>query len=394
MRFGWRSKTARLRAAVLVQDAQLVAELVASGIEVDRPDKSLRTPLHYAASRADLQTCRILLTAGADPNTSSEDSETPYYHALTSMDGVPELSALFIEFGADPRLLVDINRLDEFDRTALHYAAFYAHLPLQDLLITTLLEAGSQLEARDCNGFTLLHAAAGQDQARPLRRLLEAGAEVDVANNVGDTPLIHAAKHSRAADEVIGVLREWGADPLRKNQSGWSALSLARREDVSGGNFDRLRASLSDLFDDYDALVERLDTPLHRAAAAGDEPRVQDLLAAGGNPAAADIAGRTPVYLAAADWHREALLALLRTGVPVDIEDDRGQTPLLAAVLGSSGSPERLECVRLLVEYGANPDHTSRSIGSARGIAETNNMTDALVIFASAAYSVRDGGAD
>ncbi|MGV9663778.1 ankyrin repeat domain-containing protein [Nocardia niigatensis] len=365
---------------MLAQDRRRLGKLIAAGVEVDGRDTAARTPLYLAVCRPDTEIIRMLVAAGADPNARSGFGDTPFYRALNSDTGCAETVALLRAHGADARLMVDIHRTDEYDRVPLHYAAFHDDLPLQDELLSVLLVAGSDIHARDHAGFTPLHAAASGANPRAALALLEAGAEVDATDNRGDSPLLVAVNTSRAAAGMITLLRQWGADPFRKNRRGSSAIGLAR-ENVSGGNTDQVRAALADLFDAYDAEVRRLQTPLHDAAEVGDVDAVGELLHAGADPNAVNIRGRTPVHLAAQGGHETTLRALLDVGAAVDIDDDFGSTPLSLAISAAHRCDAALGSVRLLVERGADPDNTASESGTPRGIAVANDMHGVLAIF-------------
>ncbi|KAM4757855.1 NF-kappa-B inhibitor delta [Cyanocitta cristata] len=115
-------------------------------------------------------------------------------------------------------------------------------------------------------------------------------------------------------------------------------------------------------------------TPLLVAAAAAAPEIVRDLLVLGANPDAADHEGRTVLHLATAYGHPEILQAMISSGVPVNVEarNFEGQTPLHCAVLAHNaslqggytpaggsggGSPtpqDRLRCVELLLQMGAD----------------------------------------
>ena len=144
----------------------------------------------------------------------------------------------------DPKL---VRATDERGLTPLHYAASDRNPGRRDL-IAALLSSGADVGARDCAAFTPLHFAAGGDDVEVARMLLDAGAEVDAKDVDGDTPLIVATRRSSAAEPMIALLREHGADPLLVNTKGWSALLLARR-DVIGGNTEQVKRAFADLPD-------------------------------------------------------------------------------------------------------------------------------------------------
>lgn len=114
--------------------------------------------------------------------------------------------------------------LDRAGRSPLHYAA-----ASNDISATTaLLEAGADPSAPDRQGLTPLHFAAQEGSVTVAQLLLQQHAQVDQTDQFGNTPLSTAVFNSRGDGRMIELLREWGADPLKANNSGQTPLGLAR----------------------------------------------------------------------------------------------------------------------------------------------------------------------
>ncbi|HUG73768.1 MAG TPA: ankyrin repeat domain-containing protein [Steroidobacteraceae bacterium] len=90
-------------------------------------------------------------------------------------------------------------------------------------------------------------------------------------------------------------------------------------------------------------------TALHRAVYAGDTEAVRLQLAAGADPAAANLFGATPMMLAAARGDAPVIQLLLKAGVDVESPNDEGQTALM--VVARTG---QLAAARLLLKHGAD----------------------------------------
>lgn len=114
--------------------------------------------------------------------------------------------------------------VDEYGRTPLHYAAGDGDLPK----VVTLLAGGAAIDLQDDNGWTALHFAAQARSEEVARYLLAHGASVELADSFGNTALFEATFSSRGDGAIIRALRAAGADPLRKNKTGVSPVSLAR----------------------------------------------------------------------------------------------------------------------------------------------------------------------
>ena len=83
------------------------------------------------------------------------------------------------------------------------------------------------IDARDVDGATALHAAAAAGHATAMALLLEHGASVSVTNNYEDTPLHAAAREGHA--DVVRALLAHRADPHATNRFGARPLDVAER---------------------------------------------------------------------------------------------------------------------------------------------------------------------
>ncbi|MDZ7733639.1 MAG: ankyrin repeat domain-containing protein [Acidimicrobiia bacterium] len=100
------------------------------------------------------------------------------------------------------------------------------------------LEDGADPDVRDDDGRTPLYCAARGGSRRSVEVLLDAGAEPDTANAAGDTPLLWAAHEDHA--DVVEVLLEADADPSIRTDAGHTPLFRA----VAEGSEDAVDALL------------------------------------------------------------------------------------------------------------------------------------------------------
>lgn len=113
---------------------------------------------------------------------------------------------------------VDVNALDDMQKTALHHAAERrrckdgrdeSHAELVKLLV----DAGAFIGARDLNGCTALMLAVATGDLQSTRFLLGVGANANIKDYEGHTPLDYAKAFTKD-QELIALLQSYGAkDP-------------------------------------------------------------------------------------------------------------------------------------------------------------------------------------
>ena len=111
-----------------------------------------------------------------------------------------------------------VNALDGYNRTALHYAA-----EKDESCVELLLEYGAQPNALDGNKDTPLHWAAFKDNPECVRALLESGACPNSRDYNNDTPLSWAAMKGNL--ESVKVLLDYGAQVHVTNLKGQTPIS-------------------------------------------------------------------------------------------------------------------------------------------------------------------------
>ena len=165
--------------------------------------------------------------------------------ALALLRESPELASAHIEVGAsrqDPvtYFLEAIGHYMYRGDTALHAAAATHRLEV----VQALIAAGADVHARNRRGDEALHYAADgapgneawrpEEQASVITCLVEAGADPNVTEMSGVTPLLRAVR-SRCGAAVMALL-DAGADPMLANDRGSTPLELALRPTGRSGS--------------------------------------------------------------------------------------------------------------------------------------------------------------
>jgi ankyrin repeat protein len=187
-----------LFAAAVRGDAAAITALVAGGERVDARDGHGRTPLHVAAHAGHHEVMRALVAAGADPNALENDR----YDVVTIAAVANDLRTLEIALGLGASAR---NVTSRYDGTALIAAAHLGHVAV----VRALIRAGAPLDHVNNLGWTALIESivlgdGGARHTETLRALVEAGADVNLADRGGQTPL--ALARARGHQTMVVLL--------------------------------------------------------------------------------------------------------------------------------------------------------------------------------------------
>jgi ankyrin repeat protein len=266
--------------------------------------------IHVAAEWGRLDVLRLLLATGADPNVDSAayDGWTPLLCAI----GKPDVVDLLIEHGA---------RVDA-------WAA--AGLGDEERLREIIAEDPAVVRALGPNEATPLHFASTEAVARLL---VERGADLDVRDKYGSTPVrtvAYGGARKRAAGEYLvaaaGVMDVFLATALGDVTTVGKLVS---------GEPRLVRA----LDDGLGPASTRGGSALHIAAALGETDVARVLLDAGADPNALSRDGDAPLHYAAKGGHADVADLLVERGARLNLRD-RGQNATPADWADFFGQPE------------------------------------------------------
>ena len=184
------SGAAPLHAAVTAGNRAIVEALLEAGADVERADDQRATPLHAAAAAGDLNTTKLVYTKRVR-DARGPDGATPLL--VAAQRGANRVAVFLLDRGADPNCT-----LASSGAAALHLAAAQG----DDVLVKKLVEAGAAVDMRggdELEEATPLYAACsvrnpGEGQFRAAVALLDAGADPNLGLGppTSDTPLLAA----------------------------------------------------------------------------------------------------------------------------------------------------------------------------------------------------------
>lgn len=96
--------------------------------------------------------------------------------------------------------------------------------------VLALLDSGVDVNGRTSDKSYALNRAAVYNEAGMVRLLLERGANPNVQNSEGDTPLICATKYAGGHAATVRALIEGGTDLAIKDKDGKTALDYAKAQ--------------------------------------------------------------------------------------------------------------------------------------------------------------------
>ena len=227
---------------------EAVMTLLANGADARGRDRDGNTPLHHAARSSDPGVAALLRDSGAELDARNDEGVTPLGVACGC--GNWRLARFLLELGAKPEaadaapallsaaggedddasgvqlLLKHKARVDARDangRGALHAAARAGHAGI----VNALVEAGADVRARDGEGRTPLHDAAEGGNAAVVDALHAAGAEIAAVDQAGRNALAFAALAELPSAATVKRLLELGADPQLAGADGRTPVDIA-----------------------------------------------------------------------------------------------------------------------------------------------------------------------
>ncbi len=189
-----------LNIAAVYGPAEMVTLLLDAGADIEMPDRNGLHPLHNAAVSGRKDIVALLLKRGAVVNSKDKQGRTPLLSFAASAGSSIDIPKLLLTAGANPEIEETVDQL-----RAIDFAAINGEVELAKLL----LSAGADVNHRQGGfwGETALMHAVFHDRPDVVRLLIAQGADVNLANKQGQSPMYYAA----AKPEMMQLLIEAGA---------------------------------------------------------------------------------------------------------------------------------------------------------------------------------------
>ncbi|CAB0032628.1 unnamed protein product, partial [Trichogramma brassicae] len=277
------------------------------------------TPLHLALKFGWKKIVKILLKRDANPFVTNKAGFTPLHISCMDLHNALGLTKMLFELSNVKYDSMHVNVQDYWGRTPLHYALSCSHEILE--IFRLLLENGANANLADEEGWTPLHYICKKDNFYyedwkiffKINEDHNQTVDVNVRDKKGQTPL-HYASERRIA-EFVEILLENGANPNLANAEGLTPLHLiCDKHNFFHDSNDDIMELFFKINDERHQTVEvnavnnSGQTPLHLALGCEDinsKKVVELLLRRGADPNAANAKGSTPLHLM---FFREELL--------------------------------------------------------------------------------------
>ncbi len=313
--------------------------------------------LVQALKESNVEKVRELLALYTDINAHIHEGKTALY--IAAQGGNSTIIKMLLDAGASPNS--SCITAQGKTGTPLFMAIYRKHTEIVDMFIS----AEAFIHVSDSSGVTPLMVASYSGSLEIVEKLLACDAPVNAQNEDGWTALMFAAQEGYK--EIVHVLICANADVNAHSSNGLTALHLAVQESHTkvmklllnnGAELDRTYTNEEGMAD---------ITSLMDAVECGHKKMVTYLLEKGADINAQNACGDTPLMLAVEQGNKEIAELLIAQGADMDMQDIDGVTALHTAV-----HQEQTEILKLLLHNEANPHSGRNEVGEGETIIAQN----------------------
>lgn len=298
--------------------------------------------LHEAIKKDDVHELLLLIETGVasiDERENDIEENTPLLVAASV--GNQKMVELLVHAGAE------VDAKNNFGHTAMHYAIAWRDFDMIRTLIDALANVNDTSKVK--MGQSALHLAFESNDPAFVEYLLSRGADVNVKNKKGVTPLqllgvdSNHSSHVRVAE----ILLENGADVNARGSDGKTLLLRMIEKQACVGIVELLLKFGADV----NARDESGETALLKAIRNGDVEVVRQLINRGSDVNGVDGSGSTIMHYACRnDASVEIIKLLVKNGADVNVIDHRGLIPLFSLNHPKASENSRMSS-RFLLKY-------------------------------------------
>ena len=357
----------------------IVRLLVRNGVDLESGNYFQQTALAYAAGKGHIECLRALLELGAEVEPRDKFGFTPFLRAVHC--GHQACISILLDNGADVNA-VSLEGCNAVELALSNQQKAMASFLIgtgyfeQAMSIHTAVTSGtssqvalvldtqpSLLNDKDSERQLPIHRAARAGKDDAVSVLLQRGADVESADDQGNTALMYAACYNQK--QAARILLQNGAKIRAVNKQGWAPIHFAT-------SFCDQPTMAEVLLEEGASIEEKTsvgDTPLHRACFNGKVEVVKYLISRGAEIDSHCDGEITPMLKAVRWQHFSTVEVMIEAGCDLRTKSkDAGLTPLLCAATWTNNTA----LVDLLLRRGASIEEQDNQGVSVVGRAALN----------------------